>query len=741
MKTRLEQWQSQAGKYYFFIVLIILSLFVILLGYSTTLPQQYNFQLNQVAETTIQAPTTIEDVEMTERNREQARNSVADVYVYQPNIRESQLALLEQLFQGLRDVRKERYSTESLKEIEAEEEWMQRYIALEINAERTDEQDVIFGQLEKSEKLFALLYYFSGHYDDSVVNLLTRIPRESIVSLVEMSDNDLSTINQATAQILDSTLSKPIHANEIIQIIAQARTQLDGLNLNFESRQVTQDLLQQLIIPTMVYSEEETEERRQQVANSVQPSYILQGQIIVQEGHVIDQDDMRQLDLFGYLDRRAMRSAGYGFYALVLIQALALLVHFRQKLVGSKQDVLSANAQLTVYSVSMVAILSVLKLLSLLQQNNLEHALLLCPIYIMPILLLPYTSEELSILEIIFFNLFANFFISSNSIIDITLIVLFYLLSSLLGFLVALIQKRKATQRLHIGMSLLLHGIVMVPILSVLNYLSDMQQTAFILAIAAVNVFIAGAAYFFIQPYWEAWFGQHSTLVLNQLSNLNNPLLLEISEKAPGTYHHSMMVATLSSNAVTAIGGDALLARVASYYHDVGKTIHPMFFTENVPAHMVSPHQKLTPKESAEIIISHVTLGRGIMEEHHFPQIIIDICMQHHGTTRVGYFYHEAKQDNPNVDEADFRYPGPKPQSKEAAVIMIADSVEAASRSLKDYELETIENLVDSIICDKLKDDQFSESGLTFHEVKLVRQSLINNISGMYHSRISYPKD
>ena len=189
-----------------------------------------------------------------------------------------------------------------------------------------------------------------------------------------------------------------------------------------------------------------------------------------------------------------------------------------------------------------------------------------------------------------------------------------------------------------------------------------------------------------------------------------------------------------------AIGGDSLLTRVAAYYHDIGKTIHPRFFTENINSGMESPHQMITAQESAAIIMGHVTEGTRILEESSMPKSIIDICMQHHGTTLVKYFYYQAKKDTPTVNEYNFRYPGPKPQTKEAAIVMIADSVEAASRTLKNYNQESIETLVDNIINDKINDNQFSDCDLTVNDLKIVRRSLISGVAGMYHTRVEYPK-
>jgi len=229
-----------------------------------------------------------------------------------------------------------------------------------------------------------------------------------------------------------------------------------------------------------------------------------------------------------------------------------------------------------------------------------------------------------------------------------------------------------------------------------------------------------------------------SSMKLIELSNPNHPLLRKILTEAPGTYHHSLMVANLSEAACEAIGANGLLARVASYYHDIGKTKRPRYFIENQMGG--NPHDHLSPQLSKNIIISHVTDGVAILKKYNMPKEIIDIAEQHHGTTLLKYFYHKAKQQSDFVLEEEFRYRGPKPQTKEAAIISIADSVEAAVRSLSNPSKEKIEKVVRGIIADRLQDNQLNECNITLRELELVAQSLCETLNGVFHSRIEYPE-
>ena len=243
-----------------------------------------------------------------------------------------------------------------------------------------------------------------------------------------------------------------------------------------------------------------------------------------------------------------------------------------------------------------------------------------------------------------------------------------------------------------------------------------------------------------LHPYIELLLNDDSVLVLNELSNPNHPLLKQLLEEAPGTYHHSMMVASLSANAVAEIGGRSLLTRVACYYHDIGKIKHVNFFVENLPAGADNPHNFLLPEDSKEIIFSHVSEGVKILKKEKMPQLVIDICQQHHGTTLMSFFYAKAKERNPDVTEADFRYPGPRPQTREAAVVSLADTCEAAIRAMKEPTNEKIAEFVYDLVERRILDGQLDESGLTLAEIRIVEKSLINGLCSTFHSRIEYPK-
>ncbi|HZX21748.1 MAG TPA: HDIG domain-containing protein [Clostridia bacterium] len=241
-------------------------------------------------------------------------------------------------------------------------------------------------------------------------------------------------------------------------------------------------------------------------------------------------------------------------------------------------------------------------------------------------------------------------------------------------------------------------------------------------------------------PAWESVFNIVTPLKLLELSNPNQPLLKKLLIEAPGTYHHSIIVGNLSESAADALGVNSLLARAGAFYHDIGKTKRPYFFKENQLTYD-NPHDKLDPYLSSTIIMDHVKDGVELAKKHKLPVEIRDFIEQHHGTTLVAYFFHEAKteKDGNNIDEKDFRYTGPKPRTKETAIVMLADSVEAAVRSLSSPTRENVEELIEKIIQNRLEDGQLDESNITLKELGKIKKSFLKVILSIFHERIEYP--
>lgn len=257
----------------------------------------------------------------------------------------------------------------------------------------------------------------------------------------------------------------------------------------------------------------------------------------------------------------------------------------------------------------------------------------------------------------------------------------------------------------------------------------------------AINSVVLSFAYFIILII-EKMTGLTSSVTLVELSDINNPLLRRLAEEAPGTFQHSMQVSTLASDAARAIGANTQLTRTGALYHDIGKLDGPIFFTEN--QHGVNPHTGLNPETSAHKIISHVTSGMGLAQRAKLPEVIRNFITEHHGKSVTKYFYNtavnDAGGDASKVDRSKFMYPGPNPRSRETAILMMADAVEAASRSLPEYTPEAIGNLVDKIIDSQEKEGLFNESPISFRDIQTIKNTFKKRLSTIYHSRVAYPE-
>jgi putative nucleotidyltransferase with HDIG domain len=246
-----------------------------------------------------------------------------------------------------------------------------------------------------------------------------------------------------------------------------------------------------------------------------------------------------------------------------------------------------------------------------------------------------------------------------------------------------------------------------------------------------------------LTPLIESVFGYASDLKLLELANLNHPALKELIVQAPGTYHHSIIIGTLVENAAETIGANPLLARSCAYYHDIGKGRNPLYFGENQKGE--NRHDSLAPAMSAVIIKRHVTEGLEMARQYRLPKLVADAIPQHHGTRLVGYFFHKAvkeqegKEGAPSIDESIYRYPGPKPQFREAALVMIADAVEASTRSLPEPSTPRLHAQVQKMINLIFSEGQLDECDLTLRDLNLIAQSFLHTLEGIYHARPEYP--
>ena len=717
MRQKLRKFQEVLGIFYLPLLLFLTFIALLAIGYSSVKPTTYTVELNQVAKETIRAPRTLEDKTQTEKNQQIAMDAVSDVLVFDQERLTKQLTNIQQFFQAIKSVAS-KASVEIIKtdQSNSSEESVTRVAT-------TQERVQYFKKsLEKENQ--------------SIREFAIFIPDKYISQLLQANNEQLASYEKTLKSVVETQMKNPISESTVTKAQEEAKKTLFYSDYSDTERDLLGQLVTVSVIVNNVVDKEATQKAKEVAKAAVNPVKILQGQVLVQEGHVISNQDIRLLELFGLSNSKPNYHELLSYIVFLFAIVVFLAVYYRQTIALSSDTV----TVMSVFALIFVAGVFVLKILALIQNKGVEHIGLVFPISGFVYLLYRLTkSLRLTIVSIVLMPIFSWYYFSqTTNILHLILTTVFLSIIAWIGIIHEEIWKNQIWLKRF--MKHLFYPVLLgIPFVFYSNYEFQTQQTMFIFLFLLLSGFLSFLLPVILMPYLSYVFEDSSVLLWAELSNPNQPLLKDLITQAPGTYHHSLMVANISANCVEAIGGDSQLARVACYYHDIGKLEHPLFFIENLPGNMESPHKMLSAEESVHIIFNHVTKGVEILKQHQLPQGVIDICAQHHGTTLMKYFYAEALKNNPDVKEEDFRYPGPKPQTKEAAIINIVDSAEAATRAMKEPTLEKVEALVHSIIMNRLEDEQFVECDITMKEIAIVEKMIVTSLNGTFHSRIEYP--
>ena len=721
MRQKLRKFQEVLGIFYLPLLLFLTFIALLVIGYGSVKPTTYTVELNQVAKETIRAPRTLEDKAQTEKNQQIAMDAVSDVLVFDQERMTKQLTNIQQFFQAIKSVAS-KASAEIIKtdQSNSSEESVTRVAT-------TQERVQYFKKsLEKENQ--------------SIREFAIFIPDKYISQLLQANNEQLASYEKTLKSVVETQMKNPISESNVTKAQEEAKKTLFYSDYSDTERDLLGQLVTVSVVVNNVVDKEATQKAKEAAKAAVTPVKILQGQVLIQEGHVISNQEIRLIELFGLSNGQRNYHELFSYLIFLTGIIIFLAVYFYNPTQTDKQNPSDTATALTVFSLVFVAGVFVLKILAIVQQRGVEHIGLVFPIAGFIYLLYRLTkSLRLTIFSIVLMPIFSWYFFSqSTNSLHLILTTVFL---SMIAWIGILNEKMWSTQAwIKRFIKYLLYPVLLgVPFVLYSNYELQTQQTMLVFLFLLLSGFLSFLLPVILMPYLSYVFEDSSVLLWAELSNPNQPLLKDLITKAPGTYHHSLMVANISANCVEAIGGDSQLARVACYYHDIGKLEHPFFFIENLPGNMESPHNMISAEESAQIIFNHVTKGVEILTQHQLPQAVIDICAQHHGTTLMKYFYAEALKNNPDVKEEDFRYPGPKPQTKEAAIINIVDSAEAATRAMKEPTLEKVEALVHSIIVNRLEDEQFVECDITMKEIAIVEKMIVTSLNGTFHSRIEYP--
>ena len=721
MRQKLRKFQEVLGIFYLPLLLFLTFIALLVIGYGNVKPTTYTVELNQVAKETIRAPRTLEDKTQTEKNQQIAMDAVSDVLVFDQERMTKQLTNIQQFFQAIKSVAS-KASAEIIKtdQSNSSEESVTRVAT-------TQERVQYFKKsLEKENQ--------------SIREFAIFIPDKYISQLLQANNEQLASYEKTLKSVVETQMKNAISESNVTKAQEEAKKTLFYSDYSDTERDLLGQLVTVSVVVNNVVDKEATQKAKEAAKAAVTPVKILQGQVLIQEGHVISNQEIRLIELFGLSNGQRNYHELFSYLIFLTGIIIFLAVYFYNPTQTDKQNPSDTASALTVFSLVFVAGVFILKILALVQHRGVEHIGLVFPIAGFIYLLYRLTkSLRLTIFSIVLMPIFSWYFFSqSTNSLHLILTTVFL---SMIAWIGILNEKMWSTQAwIKRFIKYLLYPVLLgVPFVLYSNYEFQTQQTMLVFLFLLLSGFLSFILPVILMPYLSYVFEDSSVLLWAELSNPNQPLLKDLITKAPGTYHHSLMVANISANCVEAIGGDSQLARVACYYHDIGKLEHPFFFIENLPGHMESPHNMISAEESAQIIFNHVTKGVEILTQHQLPQAVIDICAQHHGTTLMKYFYAEALKNNPDVKEEDFRYPGPKPQTKEAAIINIVDSAEAATRAMKEPTLEKVEALVHSIIVNRLEDEQFVECDITMKEIAIVEKMIVTSLNGTFHSRIEYP--
>lgn len=657
---------------------VLFTLFVsFCIVFSGAMPKKYKVNLGDVSEYDITAPREIQNSVKTKENRELAYKKEL------PDMKEdtaTSIEVIRKIDEFLTIIKNERNLSKP-------------------NLER------VLGKLKRSNVSII---------DKEYVNFL----------LCEIKNSQFNDFEHHLKLLIADTMKEDITNENLKEFVLKAQMQIQKFNISTGLKNIGSMVVENVLRPNRIINEEATQKKRESAYNDPKNIEIIEkGQRILSVGDIVTKDklyvleDLNMLETKDKVDYRLM----IGIFTMLSFLTLILVVYVKTYC----ENVLEKLSEIIMVSFIIITELIIARLVG-------SYEVFLIPVF--------FAGIVISILSDLGLALLVNLVLAvSISFIDKGNLEYMYMMI-VSGSLVCFFSK-KANQRNRltaVGIYASIINVFVVLSISMINRVSFSDCIvdciyAFLNGIISIILTIG------MLPFLETVFNIITPMRLLELSNPDQPLLKRLLLEAPGTYHHSLMVGNLAEEATHAIGGNPLLARVGAYYHDIGKLKRPNFFMENQSSE--NPHDKMLPNLSALVITSHTEDGAKLAKKYKLPVPIINLIVEHHGTTKLVYFYHKAKKmEKEEVKEENFRYKGPKPSTKEAAVVMLADSVEAAVRSMTDKTEGKIEGYIRKIIKDKLNDGQFDLCNLTLKDMNNIAKAFMRVLSGYFHEREEYPK-
>ncbi len=680
-------------------IITIAVAFIIIVNGAT--PKKYKLELGQKSSYDITAPRDIENTLLTIELAEAAADDVPPVMLRLENV---PIDLINAANDFMNEILTARQN-----------------VSKNLQEQGVTKNDPEYSQILELEQVTAAdllkmkLEQFHVPLSDEQVNYL----------VIRATDDELSSLDKLTRNLISTVMKDEVTTENMPEVADFVQSEYQTSELSQELKHIGSLMVKAFLKPNSIIDTEMTNEKKAQAYEAAlkNKQTIAEGSRILSYDDIVTEDKLEVLRELNLLETGKLDYAfAGGILAVVLLLAFLLILYlhfFYSKIMESRKDTI---------------LLCVIILLSLLAAWLLNpFTPLIIPVFIAPMLVSVLLDLRLGVV----INLLLTLAISLITKGDQG-----FLYTALIGGTLAAFVVSGANQRSRLSASGLVIAVVNAAVIACVGLItkSSILTMATNAAIVAVNGMLSTIFTIGTLPFFESTFRIITPLKLLELSNPNQPLIKKLLMEAPGTYHHSLMVGNLAEVATEAIHGNALLARVGAYYHDVGKLKRPNFFKENQLSE--NPHDRMTPNLSTLVITSHTGDGAEIAEKYKVPQAVRDIISQHHGTTLVAYFYYKAKKNDKNdsVKQEDFRYQGPEPSTKEAAVVMLADSVEAAVRSMVEKTEGKMEGLIRKIIKDKLDDGQLDHCDLTLKELDTIAKAFMRVFGGYFHEREEYPE-
>ncbi len=658
-------------------IIIMTYMLIVFIIILTSTPEIYNFSIGDIADQDIDAPSNMVDKAATEILKDQAAKQVQPIYKLDLTVQIELEGQIDSFFSNLEDIQ--------------------------------DDEDLLLEQ--KVSKL--------ANYD-------IKLDNESYEILLKSKQRELTRLQENIKYLINQILNQRINEEQIESKKEEINDFFEKLPNNNRLNQIGARITTDIIKPNIFYDKEETNQKIIEARENIEEILIKKGTRIVSKGQEVNLQQIELLKSYGLIkDHESRDWKIYISYAALIFIPLTVLYLFLRTFCPK---LWSDNSMMLLLSINIIIIL-------LIAVGSRIISIYMIPIPACALIVSILIDPKAAIMTNVFMSILAGFITEFNIVLLVAL-----MFSGIAGsILVSKTHHRSAV--IYAGLAIALANIISIISFALIGNL-DYKTFIYDISYGVIGGIFTSVLTIGLLPFFETIFDIITPMKLLELSNPNHSLLKRLLIEAPGTYYHSILVGNLSETAAEDIGANALLCRVGSYYHDIGKLKRPYFFKENQLT-KENPHDKISPNLSALIITSHVQDGLDIAKKYKLPSKVMDIIAQHHGNTLVAYFYRKAIEalGKNLVIEEKFRYSFPKPQSKEATIVMLADSVEAYVRSMSEPTKDEMEKGVRKIIQEKINDGQLSKCDLSLKDIEIIINSFLKVLTGIFHDRIEYPEN